>query len=139
MATMKYFLLLFLLASCATPAKVVSPTHTSDSIQTFVDANSSQGTAIVAIATANYFSSQLTAAVDARNQTATQQITNLQSTQQAVQVLSTERAWIATTTADSIQSSAIASNTASALAVQATWTQRAMDITSDYERVRIMT
>jgi hypothetical protein len=88
-----------------------------------VDANSSQGTAVAAIATADYFSNQLTATVVARNQTATQQVIQIQAQ-------STERAWNATSTADSIQSTTVAVSTASAVAQQAIWTQRAMDITA---------
>jgi hypothetical protein len=95
-----------------------------------VDANSSKGTAIAAIATADYFGSQLTSTVEARNQSATQQVLAIQGTQLAIQVQSTERAWQATATADSARATAIASQTASAVAQQAIWTQRAVDITS---------
>jgi len=117
---------LLLFAACASPAPVATP----DPIQAFVDANSSQGTAVAAIATADYFSNHLTATVEARNQTATQQVMDLQSTQQAIQIQSTDRAWNATSTADSIQSTTVAASTASAAAQQAIWTQRAMDITA---------
>jgi uncharacterized lipoprotein YajG len=123
---MKYLLLLsaFLLTACAaTPAQVIYPTHTPDAIQVFVDANSSQGTAVAAIATADYFSNQLTATVEARNQIGTQQAMQIQSQ-------ATERAWNATVTADSIQSTSAASGTASAVAQHAAWTQRAMNITA---------
>ena len=116
-------LLLFLLAACVAPAQVIYPARTPDPIQVFVDANSSQGTAVAAIATADYFSNQLTATAEARNQTATQQVMQIQSQ-------STERAWNATSTADSIQSTTIAVGTASAVAQQAIWTQHAMDITA---------
>jgi hypothetical protein len=124
------FLLVFLTACAASPKQVVYPTRTPDPIQAYVDANSSQGTAVAAIATADYFSNQLTATVEARNQTATQQVVVIQSTQQAGNIQSTERAWNATTTADSIQSTSIAMSTASAAAQQAIWTQRAVDITA---------
>ncbi len=123
------FLLVFLTA-CAVPAQVVYPTRTPDPIQAYVDANSSQGTAVAAIATADYFSNQLTATVETRNQTATQQIVDLQSTQQAGSMQSTERAWNATATADSAQSTSIALGTASAVAQQVLWTQRAIDVTA---------
>jgi len=130
---MKYLLLLsaFLLTACAaTPAQVVYPTHTPDPIQAYVDANASKGTAIATVATAEYFSMQLTATVETRNQIATQQEFSLQATQQAANILATERAWNATSTADSVQAAVIATGTASAVAQQAIWTQRAMDITA---------
>jgi hypothetical protein len=131
MTSVKYLLLsALLLTSCASPAPVLVSSRTPDPIQAYVDANSSQETAVAAIATADYFSNQLTATVEARNQTATQQVVYLQSTQQAVQIQSTERAWNATSTADSIQSTTVAESTASAVAQQAIWTQRAMDITA---------
>ena len=126
---MKRLLLLsaFLLTACvAPPAQAVYPTQTPDPIQAYVDANASKGTAVAAIATAEYFSMQLTATVETRNQVATQQEFSLQSTQQAASILATERAWNATSTADSIH----ATGTASAVAQQAIWTQRAMDITA---------
>ena len=124
------YILVFLTACAAPPAQVVYPTRTPDPIQAYVDANSSQGTAVAAIATADYFSNQLTATVETRNLTATQQVMDLQSTQQAGNIQSTERAWNATTTEDSIQSTTIASGTASAVAQQSIWTQRAIDITA---------
>jgi hypothetical protein len=123
------FFLVFLTA-CAIPAQAVYPTRTPDPIQAYVDANSSQGTAVAAIATADYFSNQLTATVETRNQTATQQVMDLQSTQQAGNIRSTERAWNATTTANSVQSTTIALGTASAVVQQSIWTQRAIDITA---------
>ena len=116
--------LLVLLTACtAPPQQAVTYTRTPDPLQPYVDANLSQGTAIAAIATADYFSNQLTATVEAKNQVATQQAMQIQAQ-------STERAWNATATADSIQSTTIASGTASAAAQQAIWTQRAMDITA---------
>ena len=130
---MKYLLLLsaFLLTACAaTPAQVVYSTHTPDPIQPYVDASASRSTAVAAVATAEYFSMQLTATVETRNQIATQQEFSLQATQQAANILATERAWNATSTADSVQSAVIATGTASAVAQQAIWTQRAMDVTA---------
>jgi hypothetical protein len=124
------FLLVFLAACAAPPAQVVYSTRTPDPIQAYVDANSSQGTAVAAIATADYFSNQLTATVETRNQTATQQVMDIQSTQQAGNIQSTERAWNTTTTANSVQSTTIALGTASAVAQKAIWTQRAIDITA---------
>jgi hypothetical protein len=116
------FLLVFVTA-CAAPAQAVYPNRTPDPIQVYADANSSQGTAVAAIATADYFSNQLTATVEARNQSATQQAIQ-------IQFQSTERAWNATSTADSIRSTTVASGTASAVAQQVIWTQRAIDITA---------
>jgi len=119
-----FIILCFLLVACTSPPQqAVTYTRTPDPIQVFVDANSSQGTAAAAIATADYFSNQLTATVEARNQTGTQQAMQIQSQ-------ATERAWNATVTADSIQSTSAASGTASTVAQQAAWTQRAMDITA---------
>jgi hypothetical protein len=123
------FLLVFVTA-CAAPVQVVYPTRTPNPIQAYVDANSSQGTAIAAIATADYFSNQLTATVEIRNQTATQQVVDLRSTEQSASMRSTERAWNATATADSAQSTSIALGTASAVAQQVLWTQRAIDVTA---------
>lgn len=126
---MKRLLLLsaFLLTACvAPPTQAAYPTQTPDPIQAYMDANASKGTAVAAIATAEYFSIQLTATVETRNQVATQQEFSLQATQQAASILATERAWNATTTADSIH----ATGTASAVGQQAIWTQRAMDITA---------
>ena len=117
------FLLVFLTACAAPAAQVVIPARTPDPIQVYVDANSSQGTAVAAIATADYFSNQLTATVEARNQTATQEAMQ-------IQIQSTGRAWNATSTAASNQSTSIASGTASAVAQQTIWTQRAIDITA---------
>ena len=114
---MKYLLLLsaFLLTACAaTPAQVVYPTRTPDPIQPYMDASASKGTAIAAVATAEYFSMQLTGTVETRNQITTQQEFSLQATQQAANILATEQAWNATSTADSIQSTSAASGTASA-------------------------
>ena len=118
---MKHLLLLsaFLLTACAAPAQTMASLYTPDPIQAYVDANASKGTAVAAVATAEYFSMQLTATVESRNQIGTQQA--MQSQAQA-----TERAWHATSTADSI----LAAGTASAVAQQAIWTQRAMDVTA---------
>ena len=122
-------LLLLGLSSCL-PVADTALIPTPNPIQAYLDANSSQGTAIAAVATAEYFSSQLTSTVEARNQSATQQVLAIQGTQLAMQVQSTERAWQATTTSDSARATAIASQTASAAAQQAIWTQRAVDVTS---------
>jgi hypothetical protein len=84
-----------------------------------MDASASKGTAVAAVATAEYFSMQLTATVETRNQIGTQQAASANAS-------ATERAWNATSTADSI----FATGTASAVAQQAIWTQRAMDITA---------
>ena len=131
------FLLLFVTACAATPEQVVYPTRTPDPIQAYVDANASKGTAIAAVATAEYFSMQLTATVETRNQIATQQEFSLQATQQAASILATERAWNATSTADSAQSAVIATGTASAVAQQAIWTQHAMDITATADNASV--
>ncbi len=122
--------LLLFLAACATTPANLPVSNTPDPIQAYVNANASKATEVAAIATADYFSTQLTATVDARNQIATQQVLNMQATQQAVSILSTQRAWDATSTADTIQSTTMASGTATAGAAQAIWTQRAVDITS---------
>jgi len=112
-------LLAFLLTACAAPTQDMYPINSPDPLQPYMDANASKGTAVAAVATAEYFSSQLTATVETRNQIGTQQA--MQSQAQA-----TERAWNATSTADAI----LATGTASAVAQQAIWTQRAMDITA---------
>jgi len=111
--------LIFLIAACAADRPMQMDSNTPDPIQAYVDANASKGTAVAAVATAEYFSMQLTATVEARNQIATQQAVSANA-------LATERAWNATTTADTIHAVA----TASAVAQQAIWTQRATDITA---------
>lgn len=88
------FLLLFVTA-CAAPTQTKYPSYTPDLIQTYMDANASKGTAVAAVATAEYFSMQLTATIESRNQIGTQQAMQIQSQ-------ATERAWNATSTADSI-------------------------------------
>jgi hypothetical protein len=121
----------FILSACASNSRpVLFMVNTPSPVQAYVDANSSQSTAVAAIATAQFYSGQLTATVEARNQIATEQAWSIQSTQQAANNQATERAWNATSTADSIQSTAIASSTASAAAAQAAWTQRAVDVTA---------
>jgi hypothetical protein len=81
---------------------------------------------VAAIATADYYSSQLTSTVEARNQSATHLALSISGTQQAVQIQATERAWNATTTADVV----LATSSAVSMAQEAAWTQRAIDITS---------
>jgi len=74
MPDMVFIILCFLLVACtASPQQAVTYTRTPDPLQPYVDANSSQGTAVAAIATADYFSNQLTATVEARNHAAAQQ------------------------------------------------------------------
>jgi len=111
-----YICSIWFISSCTALAQTA---YSPDPIQAYVDANASKGTAVAAVATAEYFSMQLTATIEARNQIATQQAVSVNS-------LATERAWNATSTADSIH----AATTASAVAQQAIWTQRAMDITA---------
>jgi hypothetical protein len=124
--------LLFGIAACAenNSAQLALTSPTPDPIQAYVDANSSQGTAVAAIATAEYHAGQLTGTVVARNQSATQQAYVLTVTQQSIQIQGTERSWVATSTADAIHSATIASQTASAAVQQAIWTQRAIDVTA---------
>lgn len=114
-----YLFLFIFLSGCIPAQSTQMPIRSADPIQAYVNANSSQATAVAAIATADYFSSQLTGTAEAMNQASTQQA-------QALQIQATERAWNATTTANAIQSTA----SASAIAQQAIWTQRAIDITS---------
>jgi len=115
------FLALVFLAACSSAPVLqdVVFTDSPDPLQPYMDANASKGTAVAAVATAEYFSLQLTATVETRNQIGTQQAASANA-------LATERAWNATSTADSI----LATGTASAVAQQAIWTQRAMDITA---------
>jgi hypothetical protein len=111
--------ILLLLTACAAPPQTAYPANTPDPLQPYMDASASKGTAVAAVATAEYFSMQLTATVETRNQIGTQQAASANA-------LATERAWNATSTADSI----LATGTASAVAQQAIWTQRAMDVTA---------
>ncbi len=115
--------LLVFVTACASPAQTVTTLPSPDPLRVYVDAEASQGTAIAAVATAEYYSTQLTATVESRNQIGTQQA-------DAANVIATERVWNATATADSIQATSAAAMTASAIAQQAVWTQRAMDITA---------
>jgi len=116
--------LALLLAGCG--EMVTAPAPTPDPIQAYVDANRSQATAVAAIATADYHTSQLTGTVEAHQQNATQQALALQGTEQSTRLYATEKAWNATTTADAV----LATSSAISLAQQAAWTQRAIDITS---------
>lgn len=129
------------LAACTAVSSTssISYSPTPDPIQAYVDANSSKGTAIAAIATADYFGSQLTSTIEANNQLATQQMLAIQGTQLSIHLQSTERAWQATTTSDAAHTIAIASQTASAIAQQAIWTQRAVDITSTADVALVQT
>jgi hypothetical protein len=122
--------LLMLISACSTAQTPLNHPPSPDPIQAFVDANSSQATAVAAIATADYHAGQLTGTVVARNQSATQQAYVLTVTQQSIQIQGTERSWVATSTADAIHSATIASQTASAAVQQAIWTQRAIDVTA---------
>jgi len=123
-------IILLLLTACSTPPTTLPLSSTPDPIQAYVEANSSQATAVAAVSTAQFFGSQLTATVEVRNQIATDQAWSLQSTQQAANILATQQTWNTTVTAGSAQATAIASQTASAAAVQSAWTQRAVNITA---------
>jgi len=124
-------LLVLWLAACSPSVPYSPPSlQTRDPVQTFVDANSSQATAVAAVSTAEYYSSQLTATIEAQHTTATERAWLVQATQQAAQITSTARAWEATTTADSIAATSTAAGTATAQAVQGTATQRAWDVTA---------
>ena len=117
-----------LLGACTTTRQ--SSTPPLEPIQIYIDANASQRTAVAAVATADYYTSQLTATIDARNYQATAQAESIYATQVAYQYQATEQAWQSTMTADTINATAIAASTATALSQQAAWTQRAIDITS---------
>jgi len=119
------------LLGCTTPTNAL-PNHPSspDPIQVYVDANSSQATAVAAIATADYHTSQLTATIEAQNATATERAWAAQSTAQAADITSTARVWEATATADSAISTGTAADLATARSIHATETQRAYEITS---------
>ena len=123
-------LVLIFLTACATTPAVSQTADTPDAVQEYVNASASQATAVAAVATAQYFTAGLTATADGHNQSATQQAFDLQATQQADNILSTARAWNATSTSSSVQATQSASGTATASAVQAIWTQHAVDITS---------
>lgn len=116
-------LVLFLLLTACATSTTAPMSNTPDPIQAFVDAGSSQETAVAAVATAEYFGHQLTATVETRSENATQQAWSVQAT-------ATERVWEATSTAASIQATSTAVATGTALAIQATATQHAFEITS---------
>jgi hypothetical protein len=106
------------------------PSRTPDPVQAYVDANASQATAVAAVATAEFYSGQLTPTVETGNELATTKAQSLWATQQSFNLAGTERAWDATATSDSAVATGAASATASALAVQAAWTQEAIDFTA---------
>jgi hypothetical protein len=121
---------LLLTTACATTPAISQSANTPDAVQAYVNANASQATAVAAVTTAQYFTAGLTATADAHKQFATAQAFDLQATQQADNILSTAQAWNATSTSSSVQATQSASGTATASAVQAIWTQHAVDITS---------
>ena len=110
---------LFLLLTACVPAEQATHAYTPDPAQAFVDANASQATAQAAVATAQFYTGQLTATVEAQHAVATERAWLVQSTQHAAEITSTARAWEATTTADSLAS-----------ANQSTATQHALNITA---------
>jgi len=119
------------LVGCATPPSV-SPLviQTPDPLQVFVDANSSQATAVSAAATAKYYSGQLTATVEAQHATATERAWLMQATQQAAEITSTARVWEATVTADSLSATSAAAQAATAQSIQGTATQQVWNTTA---------
>ena len=127
------FLLLvcLVLVGCATSPSV-SPLaiQTPDPIQVFVDANSSQATAVSAAATAQFYSAQLTATVEAQHATATERAWLMQATQQAAEITSTARVWEATVTADSLSATSAAAQAATAQSIQTTATQQVWNTTA---------
>ncbi len=120
-----------MLAACSTAMDAApSSTGTPNPVQAYVNSNLSQATAVSAIATAQFYTGQLTATVEAANLASTAQAESMSATQQAVSIASTQQTWSATATAGSAQATTIASETSSAVAVQAMWTERAVSITS---------
>jgi hypothetical protein len=131
-------LLLALTACMEPPPGYVTATH--DPVQAFADANRSQATAQAALATADYFSSQLTATVEAANARATDQAWQATASAQAVQatrqalllssqLTATERSWQASATSDSANATHTAAGTGTALSWQSTATQSALNAT----------
>jgi len=114
-----FLLSILLLTACVPSVQEPLAVHTSNPVQAFVDANASQATAQAAVATAQFYTGQLTATVEAQHAIATERAWLVQSTQQAAEIASTARAWEATTTADSLAS-----------ANQSTATQHALNITA---------
>jgi hypothetical protein len=112
-------IILFLLSACGVDTAAYYPptplpigTPTQDVILFLSQAGSSQSTAQAAQATADYFSTSLTA------------------TSQAYEQQATERAWDATATADSNIATTTASAQAAIAAANATATQISLDVTS---------
>jgi len=136
------------LAACAPMDSLPdqSVTVTPDPLQPFLNANSSQATAVSAAATAQYFGMQLTAtAVSAE---ATQQYLGMQLTTTAdarsatetsqvmlAQVEATTRAWNATATADSAQSTGVANVTATQQAQSSSATQQSLNVTATADAI----
>ena len=120
---------LLILAACL-PDRQESPrsTPTLDPLQPLVDANSSQATAVSAVATARYYSDQLTATVESRSATATTEAFT-------VQAEATERAWQATATADSVRSTSVAQMTATQQSQSLSATQQAQSVTATADAI----
>ena len=124
-------LICLLLVGCNTaPASAPAFAQTPDPAQVFVDANSSQATAISAAATAQYYSGQLTATVQAQHATATERAWLMLTTQQAAEITSTARVWGATATADSMSATSAAAQASTAQSIQSTATQQVWNTTA---------
>ena len=120
-----------LLVGCITaPASAPAYAQTPDPAQVFVNANSSQATAISAAATAQYYSGQLTATVQAQHATATERAWLMLATQQAAEITSTARVWGATATADSMSATSAAAQASTAQSIQSTATQQVWNTTA---------
>ena len=142
-------LVILFLSACAPmdSYQVQSVTITPDPLQPFLNANSSQATAVSAAATAQYFGMQLTAtAVSAE---ATQEYLGMQLTTTAeamsataasevmlVQAEATRRAWNATATADSAQSTEVANVTATQQAQSSSATQQSLNVTATADAIK---
>jgi len=124
-------LVCLLLVSCTTaPTAVPVGIQTPDPVQVFVDANSSQATAVSAAATAQFYSAQLTATVEAQHATATERAWLMQATQQAAEITSTARVWETTVTADSMSATSAAAQASTAQSIQSTATQQVWNTTA---------
>ncbi len=116
-------ILMLFLAACAPMSNTLPANSTPNPVQAYVDANTNQATAVAAIATAQFYTGQLTATVEASNLESTAQAQDMEATQQAVNIAGTQQTWSASATADSAQATTAASATSSAVAVQAAWTK----------------
>ena len=136
MKTATALVALFLLAwlsACVpvTPSMLsISPIATPNLVESFVNAGSSQATAVAAVSTAQFFAGQLTATIQSQQITSTERAWSQTATLQSVELSGTQESWRATSMADIAIATATAASHARLDAWLATATQHAWNITA---------